>query len=63
MSRTTLLTLIAALGTALAALPAMFFFYPVGIACVLAALMLAVLAIPGLEQNIDEHIFELDDLR
>ena len=58
MSRATLVTLIGALGMALLAVPALFVFYPVGIACVLAALMLAILAIPGLDQNIEEPLFE-----
>ncbi|WP_425144826.1 hypothetical protein [Deinococcus sp.] len=55
MSTATLMTLMAALAMALLALPALPVFYPAGIACVLAGLMLAMLAISGLDSGVLER--------
>lgn len=51
MRPVTFIPLISALVLALITLPLLFTFPPVGLACIIGSLLLAVLAVPGLVEN------------
>jgi uncharacterized membrane protein len=51
MRRTTYFILLCALTLALGSIPLLFVFTPIGLACCIGGLLLAVLAIPGLNSQ------------